>query len=326
MSDPSSNRNPSRRDFVRMLGGTAVLAATGCAAPPPPTKVRGEGHAPEPPLTGLGPIDAHIHMWSPSASLYPRTSRLADQVLKPRRYTPRDFLTVARNTGVERAVLVQAAVYGEDHSYMLDVMAEYPGRFAGVGTVDRTPRPEERLRELGAMGLRGARVISHTGCERWSDDERYQALFRMSAETGLVLDLLTLPEHLLAMDALCAQVPSAIVAVPHLGRPPGDRHEREEHFQRLIGMARRPGVVLKWSGLHMLALDAAHYDELAPVFSRVLDAFGPERIMWGSDAPHQFRKGNGYEPSLQWIRDRDELSESELDQILRGTAERIYFS
>ena len=59
---------------------------------------------------------------------------------------------------------------------------------------------------------------------------------------------------------------------------------------------------------------------------RVLDAFGPERLMWASDAPYQVVAPHTYEDSIALIRDRiDFLSDGDRDQLLKQTAERVYF-
>jgi predicted TIM-barrel fold metal-dependent hydrolase len=60
---------------------------------------------------------------------------------------------------------------------------------------------------------------------------------------------------------------------------------------------------------------------------RVLDAFGPERCMWASDAPYQIEPPNSYAASIELIRDRlDGVSAGDKEWLLRKTAEKVFFA
>jgi predicted TIM-barrel fold metal-dependent hydrolase len=66
---------------------------------------------------------------------------------------------------------------------------------------------------------------------------------------------------------------------------------------------------------------------MGPLIRRVRDAFGPQRVMWASDCPFQVDPGHNYRDSIALIRDRlDFLSESDKTWMLRGTAEKVFFS
>jgi predicted TIM-barrel fold metal-dependent hydrolase len=315
---------PSRREFLRMLLGAGALAA-GCASPPEPAvKIVGEARADGPAVAGSGAIDSHVHLWTADVAHYPRAASHAEAVVKPRRYTARDFLATARMTGVERAVLVQPGLYGADHSYLIDVLRAYPDHFVGIGTVDKTSDPEVRMQELAALGMRGVRVVTHTGNQHWIDNEHFCKLFEQASQGGLVLDILCIPDHFEIIDEMCERYPDTLVVVDHLGRLRPDRYDRKDDLDAISRMARHPRVHLKLSGFHMLA-EPNRYDELAPVFARVMGEFGPERLMWGSDAPHQFRHGNSYAGCLEWIRTRSGATEAQLDWLLRRTAQTVFF-
>ena len=83
---------------------------------------------------------------------------------------------------------------------------------------------------------------------------------------------------------------------------------------------------MKVSGFYALGAKKSPYLDLLPLVRLVFDAFGPRRLMWGSDSPYQHTDGHGYAASIALVRDRlDWLSAEDREQLLRGTAERVFF-
>ena len=84
---------------------------------------------------------------------------------------------------------------------------------------------------------------------------------------------------------------------------------------------------MKISAFYALSKGQPLYLDLAPVIRRLLEAYGPERLMWATDCPFQVQNGHTYLDSIALIRDRlDFLSDSERQWLLRKTAERVFFS
>jgi predicted TIM-barrel fold metal-dependent hydrolase len=84
---------------------------------------------------------------------------------------------------------------------------------------------------------------------------------------------------------------------------------------------------VKLSAFYALGAKKSPYDDLIPTIRRLLDAFGPERLMWATDCPYQVQEGHTYADSIGLIRGRlDGLSDSDRDWLLRRTAERVFFS
>jgi predicted TIM-barrel fold metal-dependent hydrolase len=310
-----------RRAFLRLsLGATALLAGCAGSAPGPAARARAPGEAAE------GFIDAHVHFWSADQTHYPHVEKYALQDLQPVRYEPEDFLRLARGRAIERAVVIQPGCYGTDHRYLRGVLDAHPGRFAGVGSLEGARDPVALLRRLASEGFRGVRVVTHRASANWPHDEGARALWRAAAAADVPLCILAEAAYLPALEATCARAPETPVVVDHLGRPRPGRRDREADVAALCALARHPRVKVKVSGLHFLGPAEHHYAELLPAIYRVVDAFGPERVMWGSDAPHQLLHG-GYADALALLRERaDRLSASDRDWILRGTAERTFFS
>lgn len=302
----------SRRDLLR-LGGAALLG--GCAGAPA--------------ASGPGFIDAHVHVWTPDVARYPLAPGFSPESMKPPSFTPEELLGHARPAGVERIVLIQMSFYKFDNSYLFDTMRRFPGVFAGVALVDETaPDLPERARRLAREGARGFRV--HPGgrpVQEWIGSRGMEALWRAAAEGGLAVCPLINPEALPAVERMCARHPETPVVVDHFARIGIDGAIREADLEALCRLARFPRTHVKVSAFYALGKKAAPYLDLAPMIRRVLDAYGPERLMWGSDAPFQVQAGHTYAASAELVRDRlDFLSASDRRWLLRGTAERVFFA
>ena len=85
-------------------------------------------------------------------------------------------------------------------------------------------------------------------------------------------------------------------------------------------------VHVKISRLHHFERAEPPYLEAVPLIQRVVRSFGPERAMWGSDAPGQVRNGHTMAASLDLIRKHAGFGRDEQEWLLRRTAERLFFS
>ena len=70
----------------------------------------------------------------------------------------------------------------------------------------------------------------------------------------------------------------------------------------------------------------APYTDLVSMIRRLLDAYGPQRLMWATDCPYQVQNGHTYADSIALVRDRLELSPDDRQWLLAGTAQRVFFS
>lgn len=273
-------------------------------------------------------IDAHVHVWTDDIRNYPFAPSFKLEDAKPPRFLPEDILDHARPCGVDRIVLVQMSYYGSDNSYMLDVMEEHPGVFAGIGIVDwHSAQPDEEMRWLGECGVRGFRIYPRgVKVENWLDGEGFARMFAAGAEHRLALCPLINPDGLPALSRRCEEFPGTPVIIDHLCRIGANGSISEAHLEQLCLMARHPAVMVKLSAFYALGRKVAPYTDLSELIRRVHEAFGPQRLMWASDAPYQVQAPHTYRDSVELVRQRLEfLSEDDRDQILRRTAEDFFF-
>ncbi|NUQ62994.1 MAG: amidohydrolase [Pirellulales bacterium] len=303
----------SRRRFVQGVVGFSALSLAG-----------GSGRAEKP---AEGYIDAHVHVWTSSTERYPLKPDMTKDRMAVPSFTPEELFAHARPCSVERIVLIQMSYYGADNSYMLDSMRRFPGVFGGVAIVDENARPRAAMLALAEKGVRGFRLRpADASGEYWLDSPAMAAMWKCGAENGLAMCLLIDPQHLPAIGRMAQKYPDTPVVIDHFARIGADGEIRPQDVDSLCGLAKNKKVHVKVSAFYALGKKASPYLDLAPMVRRLLDSYGPERLMWATDCPFQIMNGHTYRDSLELIRTRlDFLTETDRRWLLRKTAQRLFF-
>ena len=278
---------------------------------------------------GKGFIDAHVHVWTPDLTKYPLATGFAKSDMQPPSFTPEELFSHSKPSGVDRIVLIQMSYYRFDNRYMTDTMARFPGVFSGVAVVDEHAADlASTLRQLHGQGVRGLRIHpADTPVDRWAQSPGMASLWRLAADVGLAVCPLINPEALPEIDKLCVKFPKTTVVIDHFARIGIDGQTRDAQLDALCALAKHPQVHVKTSAFYALGKKKPPYTDLGPMIRRVRDAFGAGRLMWASDCPFQVDPGHNYADSVALIRDRlDFLSAEERVQMLRTTAEKVYFN
>jgi L-fuconolactonase len=306
----------SRRECLGLLASSALVTLPGTAS--------AQDANPMP-----GWIDAHSHIWTSEVAKYPLAGNQTADDLKPRDFTDEQLIAEGRPHGVTRFVLIQHKPYhGVDNSYIMDAIARHPGVFSAVACIAaETARPQDEMDRLAKAGVRGFRIRpGEGGTPEWKDSPGMTAMWRRAGETGLAICPLINPQDLAAVDGICERFPDTHVVVDHFARVGIDGTIREEDLQALLRLARHKQTNVKVSAFYALGKKQPPYTDLLPMVRRLLDAFGPERLMWATDCPYQLGPGHSYGDSIALIRDRaDFLSPADREWLLRKTAERVFF-
>ncbi|HSI35842.1 MAG TPA: amidohydrolase family protein, partial [Tepidisphaeraceae bacterium] len=280
-------------------------------------------------LTGY--VDAHSHVWTPDTARFSLARWATRAQMDPPSFTAEELLALAKPHGVDRVVLIQhGPLYGDDNAYLLDCFTRFPGRFAVVAMADeRRPDLADHLRELKRAGVRGLRIVPDRHVDRtpvkdparWLEAPAMRALWSHATDLGLVICPLVSAQYLPSLDPMLAEFSATTVAVDHFGHA-----EAPDALPHLLKLARHPRAHVKVSGFYKFGDRTAPYDDLAPLIRRVADAFGPTRLLWGSDCPYQLRNGNTYADAVSLIaRGLDFLTPADRTALLRDTAERLFF-
>jgi L-fuconolactonase len=232
--------------------------------------------------------------------------------------------------GVDGAILIQ--ILGQtDNSYQEECLQRYPGRFASVVGVDplqpEAPQQLRRLAEGGAVGVRLRPGSRSPGADPL-------AIWRTAAELGLVVSCPTpSAEFVSDVSELASALPDLKLVIEHLGgssRSNDDEAERAARLQ-VFGLARYPNVFMKVPGLGEFARRAMPvkspfpFEEPIPAYlEQAYGAFGPARLMWGSDFPPVASR-EGYAHALRMSREQFAAHGSDAsNRIFGGTAAEVF--
>ena len=232
-------------------------------------------------------IDAHQHFWKYSPAGYGWIND-AMSVLK-RDFLPDDLEVLLKANGFDGSIAVQAQQTIQETRRLLQFANENEFIKGVVGWVDlRSQQVHDRLQELSAnKKLVGVR---HVVQDERDDEFMLKPDFRRGiaqlAAFGLVYDLLLHPRHLPVAVRLVREFPDQRFVLDHIAKPAIADHLMEPWASDIRELARFPNVVCKLSGMVTEARwqQWAH-DDFCPYLDVVLDAFGPSRLMIGSDWP-----------------------------------------
>ena len=271
-------------------------------------------------------IDAHHHLWEDLTRRDYDWLADLDPIRRP--YTVDDL---AAATPADRTVLVQTVPTVEETEEFLVTAAATPLIAGVVGWVDLTaPDIADRLAALrsspGGDTLVGIRHPAQGEADPgWLTRPDVVRGVKAVAEAGLTYDILVLPPQHEAAIALADAVPGARLVLDHAGKPAIADGGYEPWARFLTALAARPNVFCKLSGL-VTEADWTKWtvEDLRPYASHVLESFGPDRVMFGSDWP-VCELAATYAQVYESARTvTSALSASEQNEVFGGTASRAY--
>lgn len=271
-------------------------------------------------------VDAHLHVWDLEQSEYAWLTPAAGPL--HRSFSAEQAEAELRSCGVPSAVLVQAEDSERDTELLLATADACPWVVGVVGWVD-LEEPADAVEQLDRWQAHdafcGVRALVH-------DDPRSGVLalppvrrtLTELARRGLPFDVPDAwPRDLADVIDLADALPDLSIVVDHLGKPPFAPDEWDRWRATLAAVAARPGTTAKVSGLQV-AGHAPTVEQVRPAWETALELFGPDRLLWGSDWPMTVTSG-GYARTWQVLSSLvQELSADEQDDVLGGTAVRVY--
>lgn len=272
-------------------------------------------------------IDAHHHLWNYDPVEY---AWIGDQMSVLRRdFTPADLHVEMSAAGVTGAIAVQARQSIEETEWLLDLASRNTFLLGVVGWVhlcDAENLRRQLDRFAGHTKLKGVRhVLQDEPDDNFMLRRDFLRGIAALAGTGLVYDILIYERHLPQTLRFVDQFPNQVFVLDHLAKPRIREHVLQPWADNLRELARRANVFCKLSGMATEA-DWNHWSEpdLRPYFETALHAFGPSRLMFGSDWPVLEVAGSygGWASMVHgWV---ERLTRSEQEAILSGTARRAY--
>ena len=231
-------------------------------------------------------IDAHVHFWRYEPAEY----AWIDDALAPlaRDFLPEDLAPLAAAAGTSGVVAVQACQSLADTGFLLDLADRHPLVRGVVGWIDlQADDVAAQAARFHARALVGVRhVVQDEPDDAFLLRPAFVRGIAALEDLGLAYDLLIRPRQLPAAVELAGRFPRQRFVLDHLAKPDIARDGLAAWEPELRQLADRPNVLAKLSGLVTEADWAAWTPEtLRPYLDVAWDAFGPERLMIGSDWP-----------------------------------------
>ncbi|WP_236791904.1 amidohydrolase [Amycolatopsis sp. GM8] len=275
-------------------------------------------------------IDAHHHFWTIGDFGYPW---MAGPEMDPirRDFGPADLAPALGELGVAGTVLVQAVADIRETETFLRIADRTDFIRGVVGWVDLTsPEVVSDLDRLmagpGGRWLVGIRHPAHDEQDAdWHSRPDVRRGLRAVQERGLTYDLLVKARELPAAIRLAADLPDLRFVLDHIAKPAIASGADPAWTSRIPGLAELPNVAVKLSGMITEAdWGSWRVDDLRPYVERVIELFGPGRLMFGSDWPVCLLAGSYREVLGAVAALLDSMSATEKDEIYGSTATRVY--
>ena len=243
-------------------------------------------------------VDTHMHVWGNDPQKYPfphpHRADFADEDV-PHDATVGMLIDDMDQHGVTHCVLVQVVYHGWDNSYLADCIKKYPDRLVAHGLIDPLdPKVADKLefwvKEHGLVGMR-LRIIQYLneyrGGDGWLDSKEHDALWKKAAELDAVFNLFINAVQLPRLSRMMDRHPDVKVCIDHFAVSlHADRSEAD--LEELLAMERHRNISLKVSELAGTG-DEYPFRVAYPKLKRVYEAFGPDRLVWGTGYPGDCR-------------------------------------
>lgn len=231
-------------------------------------------------------IDAHQHFWriGQNDCAWPG----ADMPSIHRDFEIAELEILARPLGIDGSVLVQSQPSDADTDYLLALAADAPFVKAVVGWGDlKHARAPERLAALAARPkLRGLRpMLQGLPADDWILDPAVEPAIAAMIAHDLRFDALVFTRHLPHLRAFAERHPALKIVIDHAAKPPIAAGEIDVWKAEIAAIARCGNVWCKLSGLLTEMQPGQDPRAITPYVAHLVDAFGPARLMWGSDWP-----------------------------------------
>lgn len=271
-------------------------------------------------------LDAHQHFWrySPKEHTWMTDAMAA---LK-RDFLPGDLAPMLREHGLDGSVAVQARQSLEETRWLLELASVHEQIKGVVGWVDLcSPQLHAQLEEFAAQPrLVGVRhVLQDEPDDAFMLRPEFRRGVAQLAEFGLVYDVLIFPRHLPYSVKLAREFPQQLFVLDHLAKPLIADQRVQPWASHLRELAQCDNVTCKLSGMVTEAhWKAWHIEDFTPYLDVAMEAFGPHRLMFGSDWPVCTLSAD-YSATMGIVSAYVErLTSSERASVMGGACARVY--
>ena len=228
-------------------------------------------------------VDAQIHLWGTGLP----SNQAHWQVTS---FTTEEAVALMDEGGVEAAVIHPPSWDPGSSAMAAKAVRDYPGRFAIMGSLP-LDQPETSAARIanwrdqpGMLGLRY--MLLHEPMRRWVRDGTLDWLWSAAEQAGVPIALLA-TDSLADLGGVAARHPGLRLTIDHLGGRGGNTTlkdaEAMTHIPELLVLAKHPNIAVKATGAPGYSSEAYPFPAMHAYLRQIYDAFGPERMFWGTD-------------------------------------------
>jgi predicted TIM-barrel fold metal-dependent hydrolase len=264
-------------------------------------------------------IDCHHHILDPVHFPYgagtpyrPSTQEIG---------TREQFAEVMATYGVTHSLIVGPnSGYGTDNSYLLDTLARGEARFRGIA-VAPNDTSREALAKLKAQGIVGIAFNTTVNGVAYYGDTA--PLLKRLTDLDMFLQLQVEGDQLAELSPVIDASPVRLL-IDHCGRPILQNGLSQPGFQKLLALGRSGRAVVKISGFQKFSREIYPFADTVPCVRALVDAFGLENCVWGSDWPYlKATERLDYGPMLMLVQ-RLFPDPAERQKLLWDTPRRLF--
>jgi L-fuconolactonase len=271
-------------------------------------------------------IDAHQHFWDLARFHYPWMPPAPNPLRRD--FLPQHLQPILARNKFDGAVLVQATTDAGEVGWLLGLAAENPFILGVVGWVDLTDAHVGEVldRLQGHPAFKGVRHPVHDEPDdRWLLRPDVIRGLRELERRQIPFDLLFRPRHLSLIPELAEHVPDLCMVIDHIAKPDIGSHMWEPWAEDIRRSAEFSQIYVKISGMVTeTGSKSWTSQELSPYVRHVLDRFGPDRCMFGSDWPVCLLAGTWKEVLAAFTQAHGPLPQEVRSKILGDTAAKFY--
>ena len=232
-------------------------------------------------------IDAHQHFWMYDPAEYGWIDASMSAIRRD--FLPADLKPELDNNGFHGSVVVQTRQTLEETRWLLELAAQSPSILGVVGWADlRSPDVRTQLKSLAQnprlMGIR--HIVQSEPDDRFLMQPDFLRGISVLEEFDLAYDILIYTKHLPVTAEFVERFPRQRFVLDHLAKPPIKSARIDSWADVIMRLAEFPNVFCKLSGL-VTEADWQHWtpEQIVPFLDAAFEAFGPDRLMIGSDWP-----------------------------------------
>jgi predicted TIM-barrel fold metal-dependent hydrolase len=253
-------------------------------------------------------VDAQIHLWGSGLP-----SNMAHRQVTA--FTTEEAVGTMDEGGVDAAVIHPPGWDPGAVEMAFKAVRDYPGRFAILGALPLDdPESRERVASWRSQpGMLGLRYTFLRDPERtWLADGTLEWLWAAAEQAGVPIAMLA-TDSLWEVGQIAERHPGLRLTIDHLGGRGGNTTLKDdaamEHMPELVKLARHPNVAVKATGAPGYSSGPYPFTSMHPYLRQIYDAFGPERMFWGTDItkmPCSWRDCvTMFTEELPWLTGRD---------------------